>query len=200
MSKKNIAIFVSGSGSNLQAIIDAEIESANIAVVLCNRPEAYAVRIAKSYDIPVEVVDHKNFSKREDFEKKIILRLEKYSIDLVVLAGFMRILTPLIVNHYKNKIINIHPALLPSFPGINSALQALDYGVKITGCTVHFVNVGVDTGPIILQSTVNIANDDTEESLLEKIHAEEHKIFPEAIKLFCEERLRIEGRKVLVKE
>lgn len=198
MAKKNVAIFVSGSGSNLQAIIDAKIESANIAVVVCNNPKAFSIQRAKDHNIPVEIIDHKVFSSREDFEKEIIRRLEKYRVALVVLAGFMRVLTPLFVNHYKDRIINLHPALLPSFPGINSALQALEYGVKITGCTVHFVDNGVDTGPIILQSSVNITNDETEESLLKKIHNEEYKIFPKAVELFCEEKLRIQGRRVLI--
>lgn len=197
-AKTNVAIFVSGSGSNLQAIIDANIESANLAVVVCNKPNAYAIERANKHNIPVEIVNHKDFETREDFEKEIISRLEKYNIQLVVLAGFMRVLTSYFVSKFKNRIINIHPALLPSFPGMHAAKQALDYGVKYTGVTVHFVDDGVDTGPIIIQSVVEIADDDSEESLLEKIHIEEHKIFPEAVKLFCEGRLRVEGRRVLV--
>ena len=198
MSKKNIAIFVSGNGTNLQAIIDANIKSAKIAVVVCNKPEAYAVKRAEKNKIPVEIVNHKDFNDRKAFEEEIIRRIKKYRIDFVVLAGFMRILSPYFVGYFKNKIINIHPALLPSFPGVNSAKQALDYGVKIVGCTVHFIDEGVDTGPIILQASVTVADDDTEETLLEKIHKEEHRIFPEAVKLFCEERLKIEGRKVFI--
>lgn len=199
MSKTNVAVFVSGSGSNLQAIIDAGIESANLAVVLSNKPDAYALERAINNNIPVEVVDHKEFGNRESFEAEIMERLGKYSVELVVLAGFMRVLTPFFVGKFKHRIINLHPALLPSFPGIHSAKQALDYGVKFTGCTVHFVDDGVDTGPIILQSVVPIADDYTEEKLLEKIHEEEHKIFPEAVKLFCEGRLSISGRKVIIK-
>ena len=197
-AKTNVAIFVSGSGSNLQAIIDANIEAANLAVVVCNKPKAYAIERVNKHNIPVEIVDHKDFETREDFEKEIISRLEKYDIQLVVLAGFMRVLTSYFVSRFKNRIINIHPALLPSFPGMHAAKQALDYGVKYTGVTVHFVDDGVDTGPIIIQSVVEIADDDNEDSLLEKIHIEEHKIFPEAVKLFCEGRLRVEGRRVLV--
>ena len=199
MSKTNVAVFVSGSGSNLQAILDAGIESANIAVVLSNKPDAYALERAINNNIPVEVVDHKEFGNRESFEAEIMERLGKYSVELVVLAGFMRVLTPFFVGKFKHRIINLHPALLPSFPGIHSAKQALDYGVKFTGCTVHFVDDGVDTGPIILQSVVPIADDYTEEKLLEKIHEEEHRIFPEAVKLFCEGRLSISGRKVIIK-
>jgi phosphoribosylglycinamide formyltransferase-1 len=199
MSKKSIAVFVSGSGTNLQAIIDAKIKSANLAVVLSNKPDAYALERALKHNIPVEVVDHKEFDTREAFEAELIERLKKYNVKLIVLAGFMRILTSFFVNNYKHRIINLHPALLPSFPGIYSAKQALDYGVKITGVTVHFVDDGVDTGPIILQSVVPIYDSDSEDSLLEKIHKEEHRIFPEAVKLFCEGRLSISGRKVIIK-
>ncbi len=199
MSKKSIAVFVSGSGTNLQAIIDAKIKSANLAVVLSNKPDAYALERALKHNIPVEVVDHKEFDTREAFEAELIERLKKYNVKLIVLAGFMRILTSFFVNNYKHRIINLHPALLPSFPGIHSAKQALDYGVKITGVTVHFLDDGVDTGPIILQSVVPIDDSDSEDSLLEKIHKEEHRIFPEAVKLFCEGRLSISGRKVIIK-
>ena len=199
MEKKNVAVFVSGSGTNLQAIIDANIESANLSVVLSNKPDAYALERALKHNIPVEVVDHKEFNAREAFEAEIIQRLEQYNIELVVLAGFMRILTPFFVNNYKEKIINLHPALLPSFPGVHSAKQALDYGVKVTGVTVHFVDDGVDTGPIILQTVVPIDDADTEDTLLEKIHEEEHRIFPHAVKLFCEDRLTISGRIVSTK-
>jgi phosphoribosylglycinamide formyltransferase-1 len=199
MSKKNVAVFVSGSGTNLQAIIDAKIKSANLAVVLSNKPDAYALERALKHNIPVEVVDHKEFDTREAFESELMERLKKYNVKLIVLAGFMRILTSFFVNNYKHRIINLHPALLPSFPGIHSAKQALDYGVKITGVTVHFVDDGVDTGPIILQSVVPIDDSDSEDSLLEKIHKEEHRIFPEAVELFCEGRLSISGRKVIIK-
>jgi phosphoribosylglycinamide formyltransferase-1 len=198
--KTRLAVFVSGSGTNLQAIIDARIESVEIAVVVCNNPGAYALERAKKHKIPVEVVDHRLFSSREEFEKELIQRLEPYRIDLIVLAGFMRILSPLFVRAYKNRIMNLHPALLPSFPGTHAAKQALDYGVKFTGCTVHLVDEGVDTGPIILQSVVPIHDADTEESLLDRIHREEHRIYPEAIRLFAEGRLRVEGRRVLIRD
>lgn len=197
-NKKNVAVFVSGGGTNLQAIIDSNIESAEIAVVICNKPDAYAIKRAHNHNIHVELVDHRKYSSREDFEKEIVNRLEQYRIDLIVLAGFMRILSPYIVRKYKNRIINLHPALLPSFPGMHSARQALEYGVKFTGCTVHFVDEGVDTGPIIIQAVVPVEDDDTEDSLLEKIHEKEHVIYPEAVRLFCEDRLRIEGRRVYV--
>lgn len=197
-NKKNVAVFVSGSGSNLQALIDSGIESANIAVVVCNKPGAYAIERARKYNIPVEIIDHKDYDSREDFEKEIISRIGDYNIDLIVLAGFMRILSPYFVRRYKHRIINLHPALLPAFPGMHSARQALEYGVKFTGCTVHFVDEGVDTGPIIKQAVVTVEDDDTEQSLLDKIHRKEHEIYPEAVRLFCEDKLRIEGRRVFI--
>lgn len=197
-NKKNVAVFVSGSGSNLQALIDSGIESANIAVVVCNKPGAYAIERARKYNIPVEIIDHKDYDSREDFEKEIISRIGDYNIDLIVLAGFMRILSPYFVRRYKHRIINLHPALLPAFPGMHSARQALEYGVKFTGCTVHFVDEGVDTGPIIKQAVVTVEDDDTEQSLLDKIHRKEHEIYPEAVRLFCENKLRIEGRRVFI--
>ncbi|HEX3036656.1 MAG TPA: phosphoribosylglycinamide formyltransferase [Thermodesulfobacteriota bacterium] len=196
--KTRLAVFVSGSGTNLQAIIDAGIPSVEIVVVVSNNPNAYAIERAKAHGIPVEVLDHKDYSSREDFDREMLRRLETYRVNLVALAGFMRILSPLFVRAYKNRIMNLHPALLPSFPGIHSARQALEYGVKFTGCTVHFVDEGVDTGPIILQSVVPIFDDDTEGTLLERIHTEEHRIYPEAIRLFAEGRLRIEGRRVFI--
>ena len=198
--KTRLAVFVSGSGTNLQAIIDAQIKSVEIVVVVSNNPDAYAIERAKKHNISVEVIDHKQYSSREEFEKEIIRRLEPYRVDLIVLAGFMRILSPVFIRAYKNRIMNLHPALLPLFPGMHAAKQALDSGVKFTGCTVHFVDEGVDTGPIILQAVVPIQDDDTEETLLERIHKEEHRIYPEAIRLFAEGKLRIEGRRVFVRE
>lgn len=200
MYKTRLAVFVSGSGTNLQAIIDAQIRSVEIVVVVSNNPSAYAIERANRHNINVEVIDHKQYSSREEFEKEIIRRLESYKIDFIALAGFMRILSPVFIRAYKNRIMNLHPALLPLFPGIHAAKQALDYGVKFTGCTVHFVDEGVDTGPIILQSVVLIYDNDTEETLLERIHKEEHRIYPEAIRLFAEGKLRIEGRRVFVSE
>jgi len=198
--KTRLAVFVSGSGTNLQAIIDAKIPNVEIAVVLSNSLGAYAVERAKKHGIPVEIVDHRNYPIREEFEREILMRLEPYSIDLIALAGFMRILSPFFIRLYKNRIINLHPALLPSFPGTHAAKQALDYGVKFTGCTVHFVDEGVDTGPIILQTVVPIYDTDTEDSLLERIHREEHRIYPEAIRLFAEGKLKVEGRRVFVRD
>ncbi len=197
MKKTRLAVFVSGSGTNLQAIIDACIPSVEIVLVLSNNPEAYALERAKKHGIPVEVADHKWYPDREEYDKHLLKVLESYRVDLIALAGFMRILSPFFVKAYKNRIINIHPALLPSFPGIHSAKQALESGVKYTGCTVHFVDEGVDTGPIILQAAVPVYDDDDEASLLERIHEEEHRIYPEAINLIACGKFTIEGKRVL---
>lgn len=190
-------MFVSGSGTNLQAIIDAGIPTVEIVLVLSNNPGAYALERAKKHGIPAEVADHKNFPGREEYEEHVLELLEPYGVDLIALAGFMRILTPRFVRAYKNRIINIHPALLPSFPGMHAAKQALESGVKFTGCTVHFVDEGVDSGPIILQAVVPVRDDDDEESLLERIHKEEHRIYPEALKLIASGKFKIEGKRVL---
>ncbi len=199
MSKKTkVGILVSGNGSNLQAIIDEKIVSCEIALVISNKPDVYAIKRAQSNNISVEIINNKNFETREEFERQLIKSLDSRGIELIVLAGFMRVLTPLFVRHYKNRIINIHPALLPSFPGVDAAKQALEYGVKYSGCTVHFVDDGVDTGPIVLQAIVSIEDSDTEQTLLERIHKEEHRVFPEAVRLFCEGKIKIEGRRVII--
>ena len=198
----NIGVLVSGSGTNLQAIIEA-IEEGKIAgeikVVMSDNPDAYALKRAQQYHIDTRYVDFKEFKNREDYDKEIIKTLEEKKIELVVLAGYMRILSPYFIRTYKNKIINIHPALLPSFPGLHAQRQTLEYGAKVSGCTVHFVDEGVDSGPIILQKVVEVSDDDTEESLAEKILKEEHQIYPRAIQLFSESRLMIKGRKVFIK-
>ena len=198
MSKTNVAVFVSGSGTNLQAIIDAEIESANLAVVVCNVPGAGAVARAEKHGIAVEIADSGDFESREEFEREVVRRLDRYDVGLVVLAGFMRILTPYFINLFRNRIINVHPSLLPSFPGTGAVARAVEYGVRQTGCTVHFVSEEVDAGPIILQAAVAVSRQDTERTLLEKVHAQEHRILPEAVRLFCEGKLLVEGRKVVV--
>ena len=188
---KNLCVFVSGSGTNLQAMIDADISPAEIVLVFSNNPGAYALERARSKGIATEVISHKGYDSRESFEEDIIKTIEPYDIDLIALAGFMRILSPLFVRHYSNKILNIHPALLPSFPGIHAAKQALDYGVKFTGCTVHFVDEGVDTGPIIQQSVVEVFEDDTEDSLQERIQKEEYRIYPEAVKMVARGKVKV---------
>jgi len=198
----NIGVLASGRGTNLQAIIEA-IEEGKIAgeikVVISDNPDAYALKRARQYHIATRYIHFKEFKNREDYDKEIIKTLKEKKIELVVLAGYMRILSPYFIRTYKNKIINIHPALLPSFPGLHAQKQAIEYGAKVSGCTVHFVDERVDSGPIILQKAVEVSDDDTEESLAEKILKEEHQIYPRAIQLFSEGRLIIKGRRVFIK-
>ncbi|MDP2929512.1 MAG: phosphoribosylglycinamide formyltransferase [Candidatus Omnitrophota bacterium] len=197
----NIAVLCSGNGTNLQAIIDsvkAGYIPAKIELVISDKKEAFALERAKKAGIETITLDKKDYKSREEFDKDIIRRLKKSSIELVVLAGFMRLLSPRFIREYKDKILNIHPALLPSFKGTHGVKDALDCGVKVTGVTVHFVDEHLDNGPIILQKYVDIKDDDTEETLLERVHKEEYRIYPEAIKLFVEGKLKIEGRKVRV--
>lgn len=198
----NIAILCSGSGTNLQAIID-KVKSgyipARIAFVLSDKADAFALERAKSAGIETVVLNKKDYKASEDFDKEVVKNLKNKNVELIVLAGFMRLLSPYFIKEYKNKIMNIHPALLPSFKGTHGIKDALEYGVKVTGPTVHFVDEHLDNGPIILQRCVEIKGDDTESTLLERVHKEEHKIYPEAVKLFAEGRLKIEGRRVVIK-
>jgi phosphoribosylglycinamide formyltransferase-1 len=196
-----IGVLISGSGTNLQSIIDAieaEELDAKIQLVLSNRAEAYGLVRAKKHGIPVEVLDHKRFSSREDFDQAVVDILRDREVELVVLAGFMRLLSPVFVRAYSNRIMNIHPALLPAFPGLHVQKKALEHGVRFSGCTVHFVNEECDEGPIIIQAVVPVFPDDTEESLAARILEQEHRIYPRAIQLYSEGRLRIEGRRVFV--
>ena len=192
----NVGVLVSGSGTNLQALLDAEISPAKISLVLCNRPGAAALARAEMAGVPSKVIDHKSFSTRHEFETAMLTALSGEQIDLVVLAGFMRILTSHFVSAFPNKIVNTHPALCPAFPGIHAAKQALDHGAKITGCTVHFVDTGVDTGPIIAQATVPIKDDDTEQSLQKRIQTEEHKLLPEVVRAISRGQIKVTGSKV----
>lgn len=197
---KNIAVLISGNGTNLQAIIDnvkAGNIKGNIVAVISNKADAYGLERAKQAGIPEYFIDHKGIT-REEHEQKIIEILEKNNVDLVVLAGYMRILTPLFVNKYKHRLINIHPALLPAFPGTDGYGDTLNYGCKVGGCTVHFVDEGVDTGPIIVQKVNEVREDDTLETFKERGLKIEHQALPEAIKLFCEDKLQIDGRKVKI--
>jgi phosphoribosylglycinamide formyltransferase-1 len=196
-----LGILISGNGSNLQSIID-HIEKgslkATIKIVISNNSDAYGLTRAKKHGIPVVVLKNGDFKNKEDFDSELINIFKKNSVDLVILAGFMRIITSTILNAFPQKIMNIHPALLPSFPGIHGQKQALEYGVKLSGCTVHFVDEGVDTGPIIIQSAVQVFDDDTEETLAARILKEEHRIYPQAIQFFAEGKIEIKGRKVLI--
>ena len=200
MSKK-IGVVVSGRGSNLQSIIDHIAEgklNVEIAVVVSDHKEAFALERAAKAGIPTAVVERKDCKDKSEFEDKIDAALREAGAEVVILAGFMRILTGHFISHWENKIINIHPALLPSFKGVDAQGQAVDYGVKIAGCTVHFVDEGTDTGPIILQKAVPVFDDDTEETLAARILIEEHKALPEAIQLWADGKLTIKGRKVYV--
>ncbi len=196
---KKLGVLISGSGTNLQAIID-NIETgfipAEISVVISNNPDAYGLKRAQKKNIPTEVINHRDFSSREEFEKKLIEILNDFNVDYVILAGFMRVLTKYFINNFKNRILNIHPALLPSFPGVDAQKQAFDYGVKFSGCTVHFVTEEVDVGPIIIQAVVPVLQEDTAEKLQKRILEKEHIIFPLAIKMLVEEKLKIVGNKV----
>lgn len=202
MDKLKLGVLVSGSGSNLQAIMDRIKDGgldAEVKIVIADNDRAYALERARSNNIPVRIVDYKLSPKREDIEDQMIMELRNHTVGLVVLAGFMRLLTGHFITAFPMRIMNIHPAILPSFPGINVIQKAIDYGVKFTGCTVHFIDEGTDTGPIITQAVVPVKDDDTEESLAQRIHEKEHIIYPRAIQLFSEGRLIIKGRRVFVK-
>ncbi|MGB6410312.1 MAG: phosphoribosylglycinamide formyltransferase [Candidatus Deferrimicrobiaceae bacterium] len=199
--KPSIAVLVSGSGSNLQAIIDASERGeipCRVGIVISNKADAYGLVRAKKHGIPTESVDHKGFSTREEFDAKLVEIIRGTGAELVCLAGFMRVLTPVFVHAFQNRILNIHPALLPSFPGTHGPGQALSYGVRFSGCTVHFLDEGVDTGPVIVQAVVPLYDDDTEETLAARILVQEHRIYPMAIRLFFSGKLEVKGRRVKV--
>ncbi len=198
----NIAVLCSGNGSNLQAIIDAVKSGyipARLSLVVSDNKDAYALERAGKAGIETAYLDPKKFESREDYDREIVKHFKAKEVGLVVLAGFMRLMSSRFINEYKGRIMNIHPALLPSFKGTHGARDALEYGVKVTGPTVHFVDEKLDNGPIILQRAVEVKDGDTEDTLMERIHKEEHEIYPEAIKLFVEGRLSIEGRKVRIR-
>ena len=202
MKKVRIGVLVSGRGSNLQAIID-NIEkgmlSAEIAVVISDQADAYALERARTHRIPAVHISAKGYRNRRDAYDTLLLReLQQYGVELICLAGFMRIITPTLIKAYPNRILNIHPALLPSFPGLHVQKAALEHGVKFSGCTVHFVDDGMDTGPIIIQAVVPVLDNDTEESLSQRILLQEHKIYSRAIQLYAEGRLSLDGKRVLV--
>jgi phosphoribosylglycinamide formyltransferase-1 len=197
----NIAVFASGRGTNFSAIIKAVKKGtikANLSLLVCDNPQAGAIARAKRAKVKVALIKRDDSSTDNEFEAKIIQCLKDEGIDLIVLAGFMRILGPDILNHYKNRIINIHPALLPAFKGAHGIKDAFDYGVKVTGLTVHFVDEKMDHGPIILQQAIKIEESHALDTLEAKIHRIEHKIYPQAINLFVEGKLKIEGRKVKI--
>jgi len=201
MNMKRIAVIASGRGSNFQALIDA-IRAGSVpavcAALITDNPGAYAIERARSAAIPVMVADYNSFPDKVAYEAHLLGVMQECGADLFVLAGYMRILGPGIVREFSGRLINIHPALLPAFPGLHAQPQALDYGVKVAGCTIHFVDDGVDSGPVIIQRCVPVLEGDDEDTLSGRILAEEHLALPEAVRLFCEDRLRIEGRKVSI--
>jgi phosphoribosylglycinamide formyltransferase-1 len=200
-NKLRIGALASGGGSNLQSIIDSCGDgslAAEVVLVLSNNPEAGALNRAVQAGIPALCIDHRRYASREEYDRAMVAALQEAGVELVVLAGFMRLLSADFLEAFSGRIMNIHPALLPAFPGLHVQRKALEYGARFAGCTVHFVDGGVDTGPIIIQAVVPVLDDDTEASLSARILQQEHRIYPRAIQLFAEGRLRIEGRRVRV--
>jgi phosphoribosylglycinamide formyltransferase-1 len=196
------AVLASGGGTNLQSLIDhwqqGALAPAELAVVGVNVPTAAALERAAQAGIPTFVLSHKAFGSREDFDRALVAELRGRGIELVVLAGFMRVLTPAFLDAFPHRVVNIHPALLPSFPGVHGQKQALDYGVKLSGCTVHFVDAGTDTGPIIAQAAVPVLPDDTEDGLRDRILAEEHRLLPAVVRAVAAGQVTVEGRRVRI--
>ena len=197
-----LAVLVSGRGSNLQAIIDSidrEELDAHLSIVISNTKDAMALKRAEKHEIKTIFIDPSNYSSSKEYDKALVLKLKEFSIDLICLAGYMRILGEEIIQTFEKRIINIHPSLLPSFPGLNAQKQAINHGVKFSGCTVHFVDSGVDSGPIILQTVVPVYDNDDEKSLSKRILEQEHYLYPKAIKMIQENKIRLNGRTVTSK-
>jgi phosphoribosylglycinamide formyltransferase-1 len=198
----NVGVLVSGSGSNLQAILDAEkrgeLGAAHVVTVISNVAGVQALARAEAAGVPSSVLSHKQFASREAFDDALVALLGEKAVELVVLAGFMRIITPRLLSAFPRRILNIHPALLPAFPGIHAHRQALEYGVKVTGCTVHFVDEGTDTGPIIAQAPVPVLDGDDEATLGARVLVEEHRLYPAAIRAVADGRVTVDGRRVRV--
>lgn len=202
MEKLRLAVFASGNGSNFQAIVDAVQDGrlhAEVALLVCDKPQAKVLERARQAGVPVFVFEAKQYARREDYEVEIVRQLEASGVELIVLAGYMRLITSVLVEPWYGRMINIHPALLPAFPGVNGIGQALAYGVKVTGVTVHFVDGGMDSGPIIAQTAVVVRDDDTAESLAVRMHAAEHELLVGVLAAFSERRVLLEGRKVSVR-
>lgn len=201
MKKLKIAVFASGSGSNFQAIVDAIQQGtldAHIELLVCDKPEAQVIRRAEQAGVDVYAFRPKEYASREAYELEILRQLESRGVELIVLAGYMRIITEQLVKPYEGRMINIHPSLLPSFPGIRAIEQAMEHGVKVTGVTVHYVDGGMDTGPIIAQTAVQIEENDTIESLSTRIHRVEHELYPRVIRWISQGKVQIDGRIVKV--
>lgn len=202
MASLRIAVFASGQGTNFQAIVDAVQAGkldVTIELLVCDKPAAPVVERARKAGVDTFLFTPKEYPSREAYETEIIAELERRGVELIVLAGYMRIITSVLVEPYYGRMINIHPALLPAFPGVNGIGQALEYGVKLTGVTVHYVDGGMDSGPIIAQTAVEVADDDTESSLAERIHAAEQALLPSVIGLIAENRVSLDGRRVTIR-
>ncbi len=201
VDKALLGVLISGSGTNLQAIIDAIEEKklpAELRVVISNRADAYGLTRAQKHGIATRVIPHRDFATREEYDAKVVEELRAHRVNLVALAGFNRIVTRVLLSAFPDRVLNIHPALLPSFPGLHAQRQALEYGVKISGATVHFVDEQTDHGPIIVQAAVPVLPGDTEESLAQRILEQEHVIYPLALRLVIEGKVRLDGRRAIV--
>jgi len=199
---KTVSFLASGRGSNFEAVAEKILSGyipAKTGILITDKNNAPCLEKAAKLGVDSVIVDPKKFSTREDQEKEMVSYLEKYNTDIIVASGYMRLLTPYFTGKYRMKIINIHPSLLPSFPGKNAQQQAIDHGVRISGCTTHFVDEGTDTGPIILQAAVEVLKGDNADILSERILHEEHRILTESVKLFCEDRLSVTDRRVIIK-
>jgi phosphoribosylglycinamide formyltransferase-1 len=195
---KNLVILISGRGSNMEAIIEADIPAARIAAVISNRPDAAGLAFARAHGIETRVVDHKQHADRAQFDAALQSEIDAFQPDLVILAGFMRILTPAFTRHYDGRMINIHPSLLPAFPGLDTHRRAIEAGCRLAGCTVHFVTAELDHGPIIAQAAVAVGDDDTPDSLARRVLGVEHRIYPAAVRWFAEGRLHVENGRVRI--
>jgi phosphoribosylglycinamide formyltransferase-1 len=195
---KNIVVLISGRGSNMEAIVRAQIPGARIAAVISNRPDAAGLEFARSHGIATGVLNHRDFSDRAAFDAGLLALIDSHAPDLVVLAGFMRVLTPGFVEHYAGRLLNIHPSLLPSFPGLHTHARALEAGVGLHGATVHFVTADLDCGPIVIQAAAPVLPHDDESALAERVLALEHRIYPQAVRWFVEGRIRLDGQRAVV--
>lgn len=199
----NLVFLISGRGSNLKAILDGIKEkkiNANPVLVISNRKDAKGLSIAESYGVKAKFINPKDFKSRKEYDFKLAEEIKKVNPDLIILAGYMRILSPEFINQFEGKIVNIHPSLIPSFQGLNAQKQAVEFGVRFSGCTVHFVTTELDNGPIIVQAVVPVFPEDTEETLSERILKFEHRIYPQAVKWIVEKRVNVKGRNVFVKD
>ncbi|MGZ3407332.1 MAG: phosphoribosylglycinamide formyltransferase [Polyangia bacterium] len=198
-----VGVLVSGSGTNLQAILDAqargELGRARVVVVVSNVDGVRALERARAAGVPTEVLSHKSYASRQAFDEALVATLRRHGVELVALAGFMRLLTPAFLQAFQERVLNIHPALLPAFPGVHAQQQALDYGARVTGCTVHFVDEGCDTGPIIAQAAVPVLDGDDAATLTARILVEEHRLYPAAIRAVADGRVQVAGRRVTIR-